>query len=131
MFTSKSSYRIVNSDSVDDATILLPDTQVDNVEDERTDADIIILEESTTSTIEKPEENVIAFIDKKSSSLMEYIEKRFHNLEDQTTGLQNANLPRNVVKPATTENGWYVNLFKNWILELKNQLRKRTPSAAI
>ena len=47
MLNGKNSYRIVRTDSVDDATILVPDTQVNNSEDRRTDADTIILGEST------------------------------------------------------------------------------------
>lgn len=39
MFNSNSSYRIVK---LDDATILLPDMQADNLEDVKTGADTII-----------------------------------------------------------------------------------------
>ena len=92
-------------DSVDDTTILVPDTQADKAEDQRIDADAIILEESTTNIIEKREENVSVLIEKTFRSLIGYIEKRFHNLEDQVIGLQNISLPENVVNPATSENG--------------------------
>ena len=51
MFNDTFSYRIVKTDSVNDATILVPDTQVDNSEDRRTDPDTIILEESTTNIL--------------------------------------------------------------------------------
>ena len=51
MFNDTFSYRIVKTDSVNGATILVPDTQVDNSEDRRTDPDIIILEESTTNIL--------------------------------------------------------------------------------
>ena len=51
MFNDTFSYRIVKTDSVNDATILVPDTQVDNSEDWRTDPDTIILEESTTNIL--------------------------------------------------------------------------------
>ena len=127
MSNSNSPYRIVKSDSTDDATILLPDMQADNSEDEKTDADTIILEESTTNIIEIREENVSVLINNKFSSLTEYIEKRFHNLEDQVIGLKNVNLPKNVVNPATTDNGLYVNLLKNQILELENRLTEKNP----
>ena len=86
---------------VDDATILVPNTQVDNSEDERTDANTIFLEENKTNILEKRDDNLLVLIDKKSSSLIEYIEKRFHILEDQVIGIQNINLPRNVVSPAS------------------------------
>ena len=75
--------------------------------------------------------NISVIIDKKFSSLIEYIEKTFHILEDQITGMQNINLPRNVVNPATLENELYVDLLKNQISEFENQLRKRMLSLAI
>ena len=73
IFNGKISYRIVKTDSVDDAAISVPDTQVDNLEDERNDANTIFLEENTTNILEKQGENVSALIDKKFSSLTEYI----------------------------------------------------------
>ena len=75
--------------------------------------------------------NISVIIDKKFSSLIEYIEKRFHILEDQITEMQNINLPRNVVNPATLENEFYVDLLKNQISEFDNQLRKRMLSLVI
>ena len=60
MINGKISYRIVKTDSVDDTTTLVPDTQADNSKDERIDTDRIILKESTTNITEKREENVIS-----------------------------------------------------------------------
>ena len=99
-------------DSVDDTTILVPDTQADKAEDQRIDADAIILEESTTNIIEKREENVSVLIEKTFRSLIGYIEKRFHNLEDQVIGLQNISLPKNVGNLATSENGLHFDPLK-------------------
>ena len=95
MFNGKISCRIVKTDSVDNATFLVSDTQVDNSEDERTDANTIFLEENTTNILEKRDENVTVLIDKKFSSLIEYIEKRFHILEDQE--LENQLTEKNAV----------------------------------
>ena len=53
MFNGKISYRIVKTDSVNDATISVSDTQTDNSEDERTDANKTFLEENTTNILEK------------------------------------------------------------------------------
>ena len=125
MFNGKISYRIVKTDSVDDATISVSNTQVDNSEDKRTDANTISLEENTTNILEKRDGNVSVLIGKRFSSLIEYIEKRFHILEDQVIGMQNINLPRNAVNSATSENGLYADLLKNWISELKNQLTEK------
>ena len=77
MFNGKISYRIVKTDSVDDATISVSNTQVDNSEDKRTDANTISLEENTTNILETRDENVSVLVDKKFSSLIEYIEKSF------------------------------------------------------
>ena len=124
-FNCKISYRIVKTDSVNGTTISVSDTQADNSEDERTDANKTFLEKNTTNILEKRDENVSVLIDKKYSSLIEYIEKRFHILDDQVIGMQNINLPRNIVNPATSENGLYVDLLKNRISELENQLTEK------
>ena len=65
MFNDKISYRIVKTDSVDGATISVPDTQIDNSEDERTHANKIFLEENTANILKKRDENVSVLIDKK------------------------------------------------------------------
>ena len=106
MLKGKILYRIVKIDSVDETTISVPDTEVDNSEDERTDANTIFLEENTTNILEKRNENVSVLIDKNFSSLIKHIEKRFHILEDQVIGMQNINLTRNVMNPVTLENGF-------------------------
>ena len=49
MFNGEISCRIVKTDSVDDAAISVPDTQVDNSEDERTDPNKIFLDENKTN----------------------------------------------------------------------------------
>ena len=87
MFNGKISYRIAKKDSFGGSTILVPDTQANTSEDERTDADTVILEESTTNIIEKGEEIVSVLIDKKFSSLIEHNKKRVDNLEDEAIGL--------------------------------------------
>ena len=48
LFNGKTSYRVVKSDSFDDATILLPGTQVDTEEDDIT-ANTIIHNETADS----------------------------------------------------------------------------------
>ena len=65
MFNDKISYRIVKIDSVDDATISVPDTQVDNTEDGRTHTNKTFLEENTANMLKKRDENVSVLIDKK------------------------------------------------------------------
>ena len=139
IFNGKKSYRVVKTDSIDDATILVPDTQTRNSEDERTnddtntifrkddDTNTIFPEESTTENniVEKREESISILIENKFSSLTQSIEKRFHNIEDKITGFQNMNLPRNSVNPTTPENNLYVELLKNRISDLEKQLTEK------
>ena len=95
LFNGKTFYRIVKSDSFDDATILLPDTQVDTEEDDIT-ANTIIHNETADNlstretainhTAEKHEaDNITTFIRRKFMS--QIMEKKLHKLEDQTIGL--------------------------------------------
>ena len=129
IFNGKKSYRVVKTDSFDDATILVPDTQTGNSEDERTDDDTntIFPEESTTgkNIVEKREESISVLIENKFSSLIQSIEKRFHNIPDKTIGFQNMNLPRNSVNLTTPENNSYVELLKNRISDLEKQLTEK------
>ena len=85
IFNGKISYRIVESD--DDATISVPDAQVDNLEDERIDANTVFLKENAANILEKRDKNASVLIDNKFSSHKEFIEKRFHILEDQVIGM--------------------------------------------
>ena len=123
IFNGKKSYRVVKTDSFDDVTILVPDTQTGNSEDERTDDDtnIIFSEESTTENniAEKREESISLLIENKFSYLIQSIEKTFHNIEDKNIGFQDMNLPRNSVNPTTPENNLYVELLKNRLSDLE------------
>ena len=129
IFNGKKPYRIVKTDSFDDAMILVPDTQTGNSEDERTDDDTntIFPEESTTENniVEKREESILVLIENKFSSHIQSIEKRFHNIEDKIIGFQNMNLPRRSVNPTTPENNLYVELLKNLISDLEKQLTEK------
>ena len=106
------------------ATILVPDTQTRNSEDERTDDDTntIFPEERTTENniVEKREESISLLLENKFSSLIQSIEKRFHNIEDKIIGFQNMNLPKNSVNPTTPENNFYVELLKIGFRTWKN-----------
>ena len=70
MFNGKISYRIVKTDSVDEAAMSVLDTQVDNSEDKRNDANTLFLEENTTNILEKQGENASALVDKKLQSIL-------------------------------------------------------------
>ena len=75
LFNGKTSYRIVKSDSFDDATKLLPDTQVDTEEDDITTNTIIHNETAvnlstrrtaTNTTADKHEvDDITTFIERK------------------------------------------------------------------
>ena len=126
IFKGKKPYRVVKTDSFD-TTILVPDTQTGNSEDERTDNDTttIFPEESTTENniVEKREESISVLIENKFSFLIQSIEK--DNIEDKIIGFQNVNLPRNSVNPTTPENNLYVELLKNRISDLEKQLTEK------
>ena len=137
MFNGKTSNIIVKSDSFDDATIVLPDTQVDTEEDDIT-ANITIHNETadnlstretaTNTTVDKHEvDDITTFIERKFNDLSQIKEKRLHTLEDQMIGLQNFNLSGNVAnnKPVTSNNDLYTDLLQNRIKELKNKLSEK------
>ena len=81
IFNGKKSYRVVKTDSFDDATILVPDTQTGTSEDERTDDDTntTFPGESTTENniVEKREESKLVLIENKFSSLIQSIKRGF------------------------------------------------------
>ena len=123
LFSGKTSYRIVKSDSFDDATILLPDTLVDETGDTLSTRGT-----ATNTTADKHEvDDITTFIERKFNDLSPIMEKRVHKLEDQITGLQNLNLLGNVAtnKPITSNSDLYRDLPKNSIIELENQLSER------
>ena len=79
LFNGKTSYRIVKSDSFDDATTLLPDTQVDTEEDDITANTIIhndtadnlsTRETATNNTADKDEvDHITTFLEKNVNDL--------------------------------------------------------------
>ena len=114
IFSGKTSYRTVKTDHVSDATVLFSDTQEETPEDITTE-DIIILDETeqgitiyhnklsqlitttrdtATNNISNEEEvdDVSALIVRKFNGLSDKVEKMLHNIEDQITGTQLANL---------------------------------------
>ena len=133
VFNGKTSYRIVKTDNVSDATVLFPYIQKETPEDITT-KDTIILDETevitttrdtATNTIsnEKEVHDVSAIIERKFNNLSDKVEKRLHNTEDQISGMQLANLSGNNVsgKAVTSESFLYVDILKNRILELEKQ----------
>ena len=98
----KTSYRIVKTDNVSDATILFPDTHEETPKSITTE-DTIILDETdviattrdtATNTIssEKDGGNVSALTERKLNDLSDEVEKTLHNIEDQIIGMQLSNL---------------------------------------
>ena len=98
----KTSYRIVKTDNVSDATILFPDTHEETPKSITTE-DTIILDETdviattrdtATNTIssEKDGGNVSALTERKLNDLSDKVEKTLHNIEDQIIGMQLSNL---------------------------------------
>ena len=107
IFNGKTSYRIVKTDNVSDATVLYPDTQEETPEDITTE-DTILLDETkvsistkdnTTNTIpiEQEVDDASTLIERKFNNLSDKVEKRLHNIEDQIIGMQLSNLSGNNV----------------------------------
>ena len=137
IFNGKTSYRIVKTDNVSDATVLFPDTQEKTPEDITTE-DAIILDETdaitttrdtATNTISNEQEvdDVSALIERKFNDLSDKVEKRLQNIEDQVIDMQLSNLSGNNVsgKAVTSENILHVDILKNRILELEKQLSEK------
>ena len=137
VFNGKTSYRIVKTDNVSDATVLFPDIQKETPED-ITNKDTIILDETevittardtATNTISNEQEvdDVSALIERKFNDLSDKVEKRLQNIEDQIVDMQLSNLSGNNVsgKAVTSENFLHVDILKNRILELEKQLSEK------
>ena len=137
IFNGKTSYRIVKTDNVSDATVLFPDTQEEAPEDitpEDTiipdEADVITTTRDTaTNTISNEQEvdDVSALIERKFNDLSDKVEKRLQNIEDQIVDMQLSNLSGNNVsgKAVTSENFLHVDILKNRILELEKQISEK------
>ena len=122
VFNGKTSYRIVKTDNVSDATVLFPDIQKETPEDITTKNTIILDEtevitttrDTATNTIsnEKEVHDVSAIIERKFNNLSDKVEKRLHNTEDQISGMQLANLSGSNVsgKAVTSESFLYVDI---------------------
>ena len=135
IFNGKTSYRIVRTDNVSDATVLFLDTQEKTPEDVTTE-DAIILHETDaitktrgTDTISNEQEvdDVSAPIERKFTDLSDKLEKWLQNIEDQIIDMQLSNLSGNNVsgKAVTSENFLHVDILKNRILELEKQLSEK------
>ena len=79
LFDGKTSNRIVKSDSFDDATIFLPDTQVDTEEDDITTN--IIIHKGTADNLSTRETATNTTADKHEVDyITTFIERKFNNL---------------------------------------------------
>ena len=107
IFNGKTSYRVVRTDNVSDATVLFLDTQEKTPEDVTTE-DAIILHETdaitktrgtATNTISNEQEvdDVSAPIERKFNDLSDKVEKWLQNIEDQIIDMQLSNLSENNV----------------------------------
>ena len=137
IFNGKTSYRIVKTDNVSDATVLFPDTQEETPEDITTEDTIIPDEtdvitttrDTATNTISNEQEvdDVSALIERKFNDLSDKVEKRLQNIEDQIIDMQLSNLAGNNLsgKAVTSENFLHVDILKTRILELEKQLSEK------
>ena len=136
IFNGKTSYRIVKTDNVSDATVLFPDTQEETPEDITTE-DTIILDETdvmtttgdtATNTISNEQEvDKVSELIERKFNVSDKVKKRLHNIEDRTIGMQLSNLSGNNEsrKAVRSESFLYVDILKNRILELEKQLSEK------
>ena len=136
IFNGKTSYRIVKTNNVSDATVLFSDNQGKTPEDITTE-DAIILDETdaitttrdtatNTISIEQEVDGVSALIERKFIDLSDKVEKRLQTIEDHIIGMQLSNLPgSNVRGKAVTENFLHIDILKNRVLELEKQLSEK------
>ena len=136
IFNGKTSYRIVKTNNVSDATVLFSDNQGKTPEDITTE-DAIILDETdaitttrdtatNTISIEQEVDGVSAFIERKFNDLSDKVEKRLQNIEDHIIGMQLSNLSgSNLHGKAVTENFLHIYILKDRVLELEKQLSEK------
>ena len=125
LFKGETSYRTAKSDSVSDATILVPED--DSTINRNKTADGLSTRETATNTTAGKHEidDITTFIERKFNYLSEIMEKSLYKYEDQIIRLQNLKLSRNVVnnKPVTLDSDLYANLLKivSWNCKINYQ----------
>ena len=85
LFNGKTSYRIVKSVGFDDATILLPDTQVDTEEDDITTNTIITMKMQITCQPGKLQQTLQQFLyhQHEVDDIRTFIERKFNDLSQK------------------------------------------------
>ena len=82
MFNGKTSYRIVKTDNVSDATVLFPDTQEKTTEDITTEDAIILDETDAITTTRDTATNTISN-EQEVDDVSALIERKFNDLSDE------------------------------------------------
>ena len=129
IFNGKVSYRIVRADPVGDDTVLVPETQEIDGNDEHVST--VFLEEILTSQLEsltlpehqkRDDDNISTITEDKLCSYFESIEKRFIKIENHLTGIGSS---KSTTEPGNINDNFYSDTLKNRILELEKQLSEK------
>ena len=129
IFNGKVSYRIVRADPVGDDTLLVPETQ--EIDGNNEHVSTVSLEESLTfqlgsSTLpehqKRDDDNISTIIEDKLRSYFESTEKRFIKIENHLTGIGSSKL---TTEPGNINDNFYTDTLKNRISELEKQLSEK------
>ena len=129
IFNGKVSYRIVRADPVGDDTVLVPETQ--EIDGNNEHVSTVFLEESLTSQLEsltlpeyqkRGDDNISTIIENKRHSYFESIEKCFMKMENHLTGISSS---KSATEPGNVKGNFYIDMLKSRISKLEKQLSEK------
>ena len=116
IFNGKVSYRIVRADPVGDDTVLVPETQEIDGNDEHVST--VFLEEILTSQLEsltlpehqkRDDDNISTITEDKLRSYFKSIEQRFMKIENHLTGISSS---KSTAEPGNVNDYFYTDMLK-------------------
>ena len=122
-------YRIVRAGPVRDDTVLVPETQ--EIDGNNEHVSTVFLEESLTSQLgsstlpehqKRNDDNISTIIEDKLRSYFESIEKRFIKIENHLTGISSS---KSITEPGNINDNIYTDTLRNRISELEKQLSEK------
>ena len=124
IFNGKVPHRIVRADPTGDDTVLVPETQ--EIDGNNEHVSTVFLEESLTSQLEsltlpehqkRGDDNISTIIENKRHSYFESIEKRFMKIENHLTGISSS---KSATEPGNVKDNFYTDILKSRISKLEN-----------
>ena len=126
IFNGKTSYRIVKTDNVSDATVLFPDTQEKTPEDITTEDAIILDETDAITTTRDTATNTISN-EQEVDDVSALIERTFNDLIDDVLNKKPASL---IVHVGTNDLTNDINLLSN-VKKIVNKTNKTSPNTVL